>query len=505
MSSRGAGAGARGRRRAPAAARAQPHPEKQKRVKDHRQKFLSKPSDKPRAAAANNRFVGPADYELGLPELPVGEAKYMQLPLDEDALYAYDLINGVSGEAGALHGLHAEFDLGLRLNLLDPDAATLPPEGAKPPLDPLDAYICSPEFAKPVSRKGGKAAAALPGGAPGAAAAAGGAGAGSASSAAAAAAAAAGTDVEWMIRPNYMHLDLYDAVYKHADARQTEADAARKRTAALRARYAGPRANRIVDGFAAANEWAVQHPTKPNLKPARVWRVLPDADRCGIAYVHVSFDSDPTPAAAAAAGSSSSAADAGPAAKRARLLTGAVIRTAPEEQQQSTATTDGSVTVNFLVPAADGGAGAGAGGSGGAVTRLRHARDYHMLVERPRPAAAVGGKPTAGGDEQLALVWDDGNMTVTYAPIRTRASLTAAASAAGAAVVVPVHTRPLLPEEEDARDGLRADMDETDAQSRAAAKEAVMQRRLERQRRAAARAAAASSSSSSAAAAPART
>lgn len=401
---------------------------------------------KKEVAVRQSNFIAPTEYEVALPELPV-DAKHVAFPFDEDVLYAYDVIHGVSSEVGTLHGLHAEFDMGVKINVMDLEAATPSAPGAVQ-LDPLDAFICRPEFARPAARKG--AAAASSGGGAGAVA-----------------AAAGDEEFEWMLRPNYMHLDLYDAVYKHADARVTEAEANRKKIAALRARYAGPRKERILEGFAQASAAPV-HPTNPRLKPVCVWSLLPDAERAGIAYVHVSFDSDPTTAVV----TSPLEAAQPPLAKRARL-SGSVIRTAG-----GGGTADGTVTVNYLVPQDP---------SGGT---LRHSRDYHMLVDRPSAVGSAGAKrgPNAQGDEQLALLWDDASATVTYAPIRTRAALTAApttsssssSSSASSGVAVPVLPRALLEEERDAMDGLAADMTETDAQSRAAAHAEIRARRLTR-------------------------
>ena len=491
--------------------RARRRMEKKQRVDEHRQKVLNtQQKKKVEEVKKVSDFISPIQFEVAVPELPI-DAKHMAFPFDDDLLWAYDLYHGVSSEAGALHGLHAEFNLGMRINLMDTEAATLAPEGAKEPLDPLDAYITSDAFAKPASKKG-KAG---PSVGAGPVAASGGAGAGGA---AAAASGGASSDVEWMIRPNYMHLDLYDAVYKHADARKEEAEANRKRIAGLRARYAGPRLARILEGFATATSEVPVHPTNPRLKPAKVWSVLPDPDKAGMAYVHVSFDSDPTAAVKDNSSSSNSSGSGGattPGAARRAKLTGSVIRTAPEAQQPHTVTTDGTVTVNLLVP--EPGAAAAAAGDG---DRLRHARNYHMLVEKPRTgngssassssaAKGKGGGANAQGDEQLVLLWNDARGEITYAHIRTRASLTAAASSGGRAgllsptggggVVVPVTRRPHLPEEEEAMEAVAADLNETDAQARAAAKAAVRERRLERlQREAEAAAEVAGAASSSA-------
>ena len=435
--------------------------EKVQRVSVHRAQILQKVNARAKPQVRED-FICPVEFDNSLPDLPV-DAVFLEYPFDDDVLTAYDVLHGVSTEAERAHQLHVELDLGVRLALVDPNAFTAPADGTLPPLDPADEYITRAEFAKPVARAG-RGAAIAPSAAGDARGGAGGAGA------------VDSGKVEWMMQPQHMHLDLHDAVYKHADVAAAEGLAAARARAALDARFTGSRRDRIIAGFAAvAPTVQLVHPLNPRLQPVRVWEVLPDPHRTAASYVHVTFDGDPDDGAAGVP----------PPVKRARA-SHAVIRT-PAEQPVNVR--EGSVVVNYLLPVpsdvtvAPAGSPADSTSSDGAATRMQPVRDYHMVVQRvgvdagtntaAGAASSVGGPSAAAAaaEDHIVLFWDDANATITFAPLRARATLTSVKlrgrSAGGGAEDVPaaplvlVRRRP-LPEEEDAVEEARARLDEAD-------------------------------------------
>jgi len=168
------------------------------------------------------------------------EGKLASLALDEDLLYAHDLVQGLPALARALHG--AAQAAGAAPAAL---VATLPQAGFPPGwgadagagaalwLAPaegggggghrLDAALCDAALARPAAERAGAA-----GGA---------------------AAAADEPVVDWMSRGTHMHLDLYDAVYKHADAAHVDGV---RRSAAAGARPRGGGAAAAAAAAAAA-------------------------------------------------------------------------------------------------------------------------------------------------------------------------------------------------------------------------------------------------------------
>lgn len=438
-------------------------------------------------------LVTPVIFDNTMPPPPV-EAKLMSYPFDEDVVFGYDMLQGVSSEVGFVHQLHAEPGLGVPFNLIDPAQMFTLPKGSRPPLDPADALICSEEFARPASRRND--------------------------------AITSEPLVDWMFRASHIHLDLYDSVYKHADQMQLAQARATQRAAAAKAmlsRGGMSRAARIDDSFAAVSgeDAAPVHPTNRALQPRRVWDVLPAPQGLWAGnHVLVAFDADPDVApagssAAAAAGPAAasvdssgagstfaaaansagaafgagagagagsgpgSAAAAGARSKRKRLE-GALLRTPAVSRPANVA--EGTVRVNYHLPetaadadalAAGTGAAAAAGSgssssstsgsaapaaSAASASALRGVRTYHMVVERADARA---------GDEQFLLLWDDAGAAVHLVPVRARAQLTRIAAGtsgvagdagfdddAGRLKAAPsrvlVARRPPLPEEEEA-------------------------------------------------------
>jgi len=424
--------------------RARRHADKKARVAEHRRTILSRQAEETARSRLHKQeeLVCSVRFDNTLP-LPPVEAKSMAYPFDEDGAFAYDVLGGVSSEAGFLHKMHAELDLGVTFNFVDPDAYP-PPPAVPPPMHPDDAAICDPEFAKPATRK--KEAYKEDG------------------------------TVDWMMRSTFMHLDLYDAVYKHADptAINTAALARRQRQLAAQRAGKGTPAERVLRSFAAVDGSAnVAHPKQPGtLVPTRVWEVLPATASWGASRVAVTFDETPADGRP----------DAAPAAKRARLES-ALLRTAPDVGARA-APGSRSVTVDCYVPvgeadtraaAAAAGVAGGEEGAGEPARHLHAARRYVMTVDALNRAA---------GQEMLALFWDHDTSTVHIAPISVVANLTTTVAAAGTAGrTVAVRNRPLRDDEAEALQEVEATVSEGPygprATALAAARSACLQRLLQ--------------------------
>lgn len=382
--------------------------EKLRKVGQHRAQILKRANAQQGRSRLHKRedFVCPVRFENTLPEVPV-EAKNLAYPFDEDILYAYDLLNGVSSESAAPRAFHPEPDLGVGINLIDPLAYTIPSEKERGKLHPLDAVATSSEFARPAARK---------------------------------VEAVDSSRVEWLLLSQHLHNDLYDAVYKHGDSVAVQQKDLDRKKAALARMYGGSREERIAKSFEACGPEAVlRHPTNAGLQPVAVWELLPDPDRWGLPYVAVTFDADPDDATAR---KSRKLAPLAPPVKRARLEH-SLIRAHPH---QAVSTRDSSTVVNFMLPEAE--EVDPASHPGGATAEPLHVsvkRDYSMVVEKLEPGA---------GDELLAFVWDDATSTVSFAPIDMRASLTRVKareehSGEGGGATAAVHRRGLTPEEAD--------------------------------------------------------
>jgi Paf1 len=297
----------------------------------------------------------------------------MNFPMDDDLIYAYDLLQGIPSEHEFLH--RAGSGVGPDMNvpftgLSDPlQLFTLPPN-LRPPPHPLDAAICSEDAAKPAARAQERAQLEEP-------------------------------MEEWMTRGNFMHLDLHDSVYKHADpegvrkqrlaSQRAVVEAARVRISKL------SRTERIEESFAAvAPDAPVSHPTNRALVPRRAWTVLPASKVWSLNHILVEFDADPDNRQSA------------PSAKRQRLESG-LIRT-PVQAARAVNVAEQSVLVDYLLPSSKEEETPNA-----KKQRLEAARRYHMAISKV---------DNSKSDEQLILLWDDVGGTVSFVPVRARANLT---------------------------------------------------------------------------------
>lgn len=226
------------------------HAEKKSKVRAHRTEILQRVNQQKGRQELHKRedFISAVRFDNTLPPVPL-DPKSLEYPFDEDLVTGYDVLNGISSEAGLLHQLHTEPDMGIAVNLIDPAVYMGPPPGERPPLHEADAFITSADFAKPATRK---------------------------------VEAMKEEAVDWMMRTTYMHLDLYDSVYKHADPTAVAEAALKARRAQLEKAFAGSRKDRIEASFRAVggDSGVLVHPTNRGLQPKRVWEVLPDPDRC---------------------------------------------------------------------------------------------------------------------------------------------------------------------------------------------------------------------------------
>lgn len=375
--------------------------EKQKKVGAHRAEILRRLNQTQKLSKLHkaDTFIAPVRFENRLPEIPV-EQRYMAFPFDEDVVYAYDVLHGVSSEVAAPRTFHPEPDVGVGagFGLLDPSMYLCPPAGAA--VHPTDAAICSAEFAAPAS--------------------------------VATAVRVDSARVEWLMRSQLIHNDLYDAVYKHSDSTAAAAAQLERRGRVFLEAEKVKRPQRVDATFAAAAaldatiaRGELRHPHAPTARVSRVWTLLPETMAAGVPLIEVAFDGDP---------------DEGDgvgdiAVKRARL-TRACVRQAPLQP------TGGAPTVQLLLPAPSSG---GAGTADAGVEQHSVTREY--TIESTTPAL---------GEQQFALVWHSASGIVTFSPVLNRAALVRTTRAtggegdAGERGAVFVQRRALLPEEADA-------------------------------------------------------
>jgi hypothetical protein len=472
------------------------HAQKRAKVAAHRSEILRRQEaaagrERARARASHGGLLSPAPAAAGgggagALMLTLGggvgllgaaaEGKQAALALDDDLLHAHDALQGVpaAARAGAVHGAAAAARAGAGGATAGAGCGAA---GAVAPMVTHDAAEAA--RAPPPRRADAALADDAQARAAGAAAAAG-------ASGGAAAGAADEPVVDWMSRGTHMHLDLYDAVYKHADPATIVGLRARGKAAAGGAAKppppppggaaaaaaagggGGALAARIDASFRAVDgSVAVEHPTNRALKARRSWALLPAVASWALAKscVLVEFDADPDASAAASSPAAASAGGA-PAAKRARLEAG-VLRTAGA---------GGGPHVDYLLPVS---APAPAPAPGG--TLLRGVRRYHIAVD------ALGGE---AGEEQVLLLWDDAASTVSFLPLRTRAQLTRVPTDDAASAIADVLRTEREPTAEEADAAIEAEAGVTGG-ARAVELRAIVAARRARRTAAAAEAAAA--------------
>jgi hypothetical protein len=380
--------------------RARRRAEKAAKVGAHRADVLRRLNTKRTLSTLHkaDTFVAPVRFENRLPEVPV-EQRYIAYPFDEDLVYALDVTQAVSTDAGPrVFNAEPDVGVGLALGLLDPAAYTLVPGGSAAPKHPADVAICSADYAAPATQ---------------------------------ARAVIADTErIEWLMRSQLLHSDLYDSVYKHNDAiGAATKELEKERVDFERARMARPRASRIAAAFSAAaridsaaSSNDLRHPLTPALTARRVWTLLPEADAPGQALVEVTFDREPE--------GDSGLATASRSLKRARLSRG-LIRTAAS---QAVDMRTRSTTVHLLLPEP-------ARGGGAAAELLAPEGEYTLEYSEP-----------SKGEQHFALLWHAASGVVNFTPVLSKASLVRVSRAdvgSDAAAFAAVTRRALTEAEED--------------------------------------------------------
>lgn len=79
------------------------------------------------------------------------EPKLLPFPFDTDHLYEYNIRRPPALESTYAYALHAELDVGVPIDIIDPLSFEAPPEKAA--LHPLDQLITSPALAAASSKK----------------------------------------------------------------------------------------------------------------------------------------------------------------------------------------------------------------------------------------------------------------------------------------------------------------------------------------------------------------
>lgn len=361
-------------------------------------------------------FVAPVRFENRLPEVPV-EQRYIAYPFDEDLVYALDVTQGISSDAAAPRVFHPEPDVGvgLALGLLDPAQYFVGGAVLAAQRHPADVAICAPDFALPAT---------------------------------AARAVIADTErIEWLMRSQMLHNDLYDSVYKHNDpVSAAAAELDKERIAFELVRSSRPRAVRVAASFAAASaldaaaaRGELRHPLTPALVARRVWTLLPEVEAPGLHLVEVAIDREPGVDVCASSRAS----------KRVRLSR-AIVRTAPA---QSVDLRSRSTTVHLLLPEPP-----------------RTAHDTVPLFA-PEGEYSLEHSEPARGEQQFVIRWHPVSGEATFAHVCAKAALVrvanagAAGGSADAGALAAVVRRAPTEAEEDDVDDARARARDADAAS----------------------------------------
>eukprot|EP01138_Halocafeteria_seosinensis_P010262 gb/GECG01010480.1/.p1 GENE.gb/GECG01010480.1/~~gb/GECG01010480.1/.p1 ORF type:complete len:558 (+),score=89.52 gb/GECG01010480.1/:1-1674(+) len=211
-----------------------------------------------------NSLATPIRFSNDLPDVPV-DPKFIGLPKQPDDLYKYDLFHEPYVEATHAWELHAEPDLGVLLDLIDPNFYEAPNETERPPLDPLDQEITSDKYAQPPKEDSKTRRRQID------------------------------SHVDWLRHSPMIHADVFENVYRHADSKQYASNVLSQRLRETEALHGNKtRKERIEDSFEAVGPNApLEHPTRKDLTPVGVWEVLPDPYMWGLHNVSVTFDTDP--------------------------------------------------------------------------------------------------------------------------------------------------------------------------------------------------------------------
>eukprot|EP00698_Gefionella_okellyi_P004891 TRINITY_DN14520_c0_g1_i1.p1 TRINITY_DN14520_c0_g1~~TRINITY_DN14520_c0_g1_i1.p1 ORF type:complete len:392 (+),score=86.61 TRINITY_DN14520_c0_g1_i1:50-1225(+) len=194
--------------------------------------------------AKRSEFIGKVKFRNTLPDLPY-DAKCLELPFDTERFVDYQM---TTLERQHKHQLYTELEMGIPIDLIDPQAYAIP-EHAE--LDPEDLELLKTDTsAKKVDPRT--------------------------------------VDLPWLMKTTYISND-YDA------GKRTTSGFERQHGQ----RFTGAEISkeelikRINASFDAAKEAPV-HPTKPELHAVEVFPVLPDIRRAGYQQLHVTFDEAPT-------------------------------------------------------------------------------------------------------------------------------------------------------------------------------------------------------------------
>jgi RNA polymerase II-associated factor 1 len=196
-----------------------------------------------------NDFVCKIKYRNTLPELPF-DPKLVQYPFDPNRFVKY---KPTSLERTYKYPLLTEPDLGVPLDLIDPDTYKIPSGSWTVP--PADAALLNKDaFAKAKKKEDLR------------------------------------PQVPWLRKMEYMT----DFSTKK-DERPRLEDTVRARAQALRSQQDGPEERELIEkSFLDAKKTPV-HPTNPNLVPEMILPVLPDLTLVKNNYFHVVFESAPHP------------------------------------------------------------------------------------------------------------------------------------------------------------------------------------------------------------------
>jgi len=207
-------------------------------------------------------FIGKLKFGNALPSIPF-DPKLLALPVDPSRHCHY---HTTSLETSYQHVLHTEPDLGIPLNLIDPEVYKV--KQPKPPLGEEDTVILDIDVSAPASKTLRRGEALRP-------------------------------SVSWLRKhTEYISNDLSEISKKskreHPESKVGYASKKKGGKEGKRKRADEEVVEAIERGFERAKKPPV-HPTNPQLTPVEIIPVFPDFDLWGNTYSQVVFDADPAP------------------------------------------------------------------------------------------------------------------------------------------------------------------------------------------------------------------
>jgi RNA polymerase II-associated factor 1 len=238
-----------------------------KHRRDHARKILEQQAAKKqqrKTIMKESEFLCDMKFGNALPGIPF-EPKFLSYPFPKDRFKKYQ---AHSLEKSFKYSIHPEPDLGIDIDLIDPECYTVPHPRPQLPVEDERLLAMDAPGAKPANA-GKKRSRNLSEIRP---------------------------DVPWLRKTVYMENNLYmqvhafgsDAQFKEQQKAELQAKIAQRESSKH------DRMETVRKSFVVANgKHALKHPSNPKLTATEIMPLLPDMERWPINFTHVAFDEDP--------------------------------------------------------------------------------------------------------------------------------------------------------------------------------------------------------------------